>query len=55
MGGSGGGFFSGKVSPDDLARRTREAEEKIHDEVYETEVSAFLAAELAEYNDRDVR
>ena len=24
MGGSGGGFFSGRASPDDLARKTRE-------------------------------
>jgi hypothetical protein len=54
MGGSGGGFFSGKVSPDDLARKTREAEEKTHDEAFETEVAAFLASELAQYNDRDV-
>lgn len=54
MGGSGGGFFSGKVSPDDLVRKTREAEEKTHDEAFETEVAAFLASELAQYNDRDV-
>jgi hypothetical protein len=54
MGGTGGGFFSGKVSPDDLARKTREAEEKTHDEAFETEVAGFLASELAQYNDRDV-
>jgi hypothetical protein len=54
MGGTGGGFFSGKVSPDDLARKTREAEEKAQDEAFETEVAGFLASELAQYNDRDV-
>lgn len=55
MGGSGGGgFFSGGASPDDLARRTREAEDKAQDEAFETSVSDYLAAELAEYNDRDV-
>jgi hypothetical protein len=53
MGGSGGGFFSGQVSPDDLVRRTREAEEKASSEAFETEVSEFLASELAQYNDRD--
>ncbi len=54
MGGSGGGFFSGNVRPDDLTRKTREAEAKTHDEAFETKVSAFLASELAQYNDRDV-
>jgi len=55
MGGSGGGgFFSGGTSPDDLARRTRQAEDKVQDEAFETGVSDFLASELADYNDRDV-
>jgi hypothetical protein len=54
MGGTGGGFFSGDNSPGDLARKTREAEEKAHDEAFETNVAAFLASELAQYNDRDV-
>ena len=54
MGGTGGGFFSGDNSPDDLARKTREAEEKAHDEAFETNVAAFLASALAHYNDRDV-
>lgn len=54
MGGTGGGFFSGDNSPDDLARKTREAEEKAHDEAFETNVAKFLASELAQYNDRDV-
>ena len=54
MGGSGGGFFSGYTEPEELARRTREAEEKATATVFETEVEAYLAAELSEYNDRDV-
>lgn len=54
MGGSGGGFFSGKTDPHDLARMTREAEEKTHNQAFETDVSAFLGSELAQYNDRDV-
>lgn len=53
MGGSGGGFFSGRVSPDDLARRTREAEQRSQDDAFETQVGEFLASELAQYNDRD--
>lgn len=54
MGGSGGGFFSGRVSPGELVRRTREAEEKSRDDTFEVQVGAFLGSELAEYNDRDV-
>lgn len=54
MGGSGGGFFSKGVSPEDLARRTRAAEEKAHDDAFETDVGAFLASEVTHYNDRDV-
>lgn len=54
MGGSGGGFFSSSVSPEELARRTREAEEAAQDAQFQTEVEKFLADELAQYNDRDV-
>jgi Second Messenger Oligonucleotide or Dinucleotide Synthetase domain len=54
MGGSGGGFFSGRVSPDELARQTRKAEETARDDAFESETSAFLASELSQYNDRDV-
>ena len=54
MGGSGGGFFSGGVTPDELARLTRKAEEGAHDEVFEVDVGNLLASELAEFNDRDV-
>jgi len=54
MGSSGGGFFPGNASPGELARKTREAEEKSYDEAFETEVAGFLASELAQYNDRDI-
>jgi len=54
MGGSGGGFFHGDDTPDVLARKTREAQEKTKDDAFETNVAAFLATELAQYNDRDV-
>jgi hypothetical protein len=53
MGGSGGGFFTGDVSGDELARRTREAEQKAQDEQFELEVSAFLAEQLSDYSSRD--
>lgn len=53
MGGSGG-FFSGSVDPDELARRTREAEDNTRDDAFETDVGGYLASELAQYNDRDV-
>ena len=55
MGGSGGGFFSGTAKPEDLARRTREAEARTHDDAFETEVEAVLGSALAEFNDRDTQ
>ena len=54
MGGSGGGFFSSRLTPEQLARRTREAEEKAGDSRFETQVAGFLNTELAAYNDRDI-
>ena len=54
MGGSGGGFFLSDVSAEDLARRTREAEQTAQDAQFETEVHQFFADELAQFNDRDV-
>ena len=54
MGGSGGGFFSGRAKPEELARRTRETEENATAAVFETKVGEYLGSELAEYNDRDV-
>ena len=55
MGGSGGGFFSGTAKPEDLARRTREAEARTHDDAFETKVEAVLGSALAEFNDRDTQ
>ena len=54
MGGSGGGYFSSDIQPAELARRTRELEEKTRGESFETEIASYLASELAQYNDRDV-
>ena len=55
MGGSGGGgFFSGGTTPDELARKTREAEQRTGDQALETAVSELLGSELGQFNDRDV-
>jgi len=54
MGGSGGGFFTSGMSPEELARRIRQAEDDSQDAQFETEVQKFLADELSQYNDRDV-
>jgi hypothetical protein len=54
MAGSGGGFFSGNVSPAELVRRTRQAQESARDDNFETQVNTLLASELAQYNDRDI-
>ena len=53
MGGSGGGYFSSHRKPDDLAKRTRQAENQARDDTFETDVSAHLASLLADYNARD--
>ena len=54
MGGSGGGYFSSKLTPDDLAKRTRQAEDQARDDTFETDVAGHLASLLADFNDRDV-
>ncbi len=54
MGGSGGGYFSGRLAPDDLAKRIREAEDEAHDDTFETDVGEYLGSLLADFNDRDV-
>ena len=54
MGGSGGGFFSSRITPEELRRRTREAEDNTERASFDTEVDTFLGSELAEYNSRDV-
>lgn len=53
MGGSGGGYFSGRLTAAELARRTRQAEKQAHDDSFETNVSKHLDSLLAGYNDRD--
>ena len=54
MAGSGGGYFPDSLKPDDLVRRTREAENQARDDAFETDVAEHLASLLAEFNDRDV-
>ena len=54
MGGSGGGYFSNRHTPDDLAKRTRQAEDQARDDTFETDVADHLASLLADFNDRDV-
>lgn len=54
MGGSGSGYFSGRLTPDDLAKRTRQAEDQARDNAFEIAVSDDLALLLADFNDRDV-
>lgn len=53
MGGSGGGYFSDRITAAELARRTRQAESETHDDTFETDVSAHIASLLAHYNARD--
>lgn len=53
MGGSGGGYFSDRITAAELARRTRQAEREAHDDTFETDVSAHVASLLADYNARD--
>lgn len=54
MGGSGGSYFTGEVTPEQLARRTREAEAGARSEAFESQVADYLASLLAQYNDRDI-
>ena len=54
MGGSGGGFFSGRPDPDILRERLRSSEAKAEDQDYATEVAGIIAETLSEFNNRDV-
>ena len=54
MGGSGGGYFSGSLTPDDLAKRIRREEGNALDDKFETDVAEHLASLLADFNDRDI-
>ena len=53
MGGSGGGYFPANVAPNDLAKRTRQAESRVRDDAFETAVGGLLASLLAGFNERD--
>ena len=54
MGGSGSGYFPRRLTPDDLLKRIRQAEDNAHDDTFETAVGEHLASLLAEFNDRDI-
>lgn len=54
MGGSGGGYFTGRGDVGDLARKLRDAEAQTRDESYETNVNQQLRECLKDFNDRDV-
>ena len=54
MGGSGGGYFSSRFTPDDLAKRTRQAEDQARDDTFETDVGEHLASLLVDFNNRDI-
>lgn len=54
MGGSGGsGRYFGRIGPEDLQQKVREAQEGAQSAGYETGVNDLLAQKLAECNDRD--
>ena len=54
MGGSGSGYFPSRLTPDDLAKRIRQAEDDARDDTFETDVGEHLASLLADFNDRDI-
>lgn len=53
MAGSGG-YFSGSYKPEELAKKTRDAEDKTDGAEFKTKVEKYLAEQLAEFNNRDV-
>ena len=53
MAGTGGSYFSPNAKPEDLAKRTREAESEAQHDSFDTDVNARLAGLLSEFNDRD--
>lgn len=55
MGGSGGGFFSGRSDPADLRRQVRQAEDEAQRDSFEAEVSSLIDALLTQANKRDVQ
>jgi len=53
MGGSGGGFFSGRNKPLDLRHLVRQADEQTRNDAFETEVSNHIDSLLMQVNQRD--
>jgi len=53
MGGSGGGYFSGSSTPEDLRKQVRATEEKARSENFETDVANLLDGYLTNLNDRN--
>lgn len=53
MGGSGGGFFSGRHTPSDLRRQVRQAEDESRGDSFETEVSNHIDSLLTQANQRN--
>lgn len=53
MAGSGG-YFSGSYKPEELAKKTRDAEDETDGAEFKTKVEKYLAEQLAEFNNRDV-
>ena len=54
MGSAGGGYFTGRVSAAELARRMRQAEDRARDQTFDTSVNGYLGSLLSAFNDRDV-
>ena len=54
MGGSGGGFFSGSLTPSDLRSQVRQAEDQAKDDNFETSVANHIDSLLTEANRRDI-
>jgi len=53
MGGSGGGYFSGSTSPEELRKQVMDAEQRAKSQTFDAEVSGMLGDVLAETNRRD--
>jgi hypothetical protein len=53
MGGAGGGGYFGRTSPSEIARITREAQDKDRAQEFEVELASLLRDKLTNYNSRD--
>lgn len=54
MGGSGGGFFYGRIEPSELAKQVRQSERAADDQIFQAAVNEHLSQALGEANNRDV-